>query len=77
MAGKCRHGAPDAWPDRPVGVPDPVHRSDGVLVQPEPAQCGLGGCWVDNGTHLQQVGPNLTAPGGGVCIAQAGQVRCP
>jgi hypothetical protein len=43
---------------------------------PQPAVCDAGGCWANDGTHLQHVPPTLTSPGG-VCSLQGGLVYCP
>jgi hypothetical protein len=43
---------------------------------PAPAQCDPGGCWVDDGSHLQYVPPTLVTPRGR-CTQQGALVYCP
>lgn len=59
------------WP-APVLPPPPV----AIERAPLPAQCGPGGCWADDGSHLRHVPPSLVGPAG-LCIQQGGQVYCP
>ena len=42
---------------------------------PVPATCDGNGCWVNDGTHMRQVPPNLMGPNG-MCTQQGGQVYC-
>jgi hypothetical protein len=58
-------GAPSV-PPPPVGVPH----------FPAPAQCDPGGCWVNDGSHLQYVPPTLATPRG-PCTRQGALVYCP
>lgn len=43
---------------------------------PAPAACDPGGCWSNDGSHLQYVPPSLAGPRG-LCTQQGGQVYCP
>ena len=43
---------------------------------PAPAACDPGGCWSNDGSHLQYVPPSLAGPRG-LCMQQGGQVYCP
>lgn len=62
-------------PSPPLTAPMPPPP---VAVQrpPTPAHCDGGGCWSDNGQHLQILPPNLAGPNG-QCVPHAGQVYCP
>jgi hypothetical protein len=53
------------------GPPPPV----AVERLPVPATCDGNGCWVNDGTHMRQVPPNLMGPNG-MCAQQGGQVYC-
>lgn len=65
-------------PQRVAPLPPPVLPPPPVAIEraPLPAQCGPGGCWTDDGSHLRHVPPSLVAPGG-LCIQQGGGVYCP
>lgn len=66
-------------PSRPPGlVAAPVPPPSPVAVQrpPRVTHCDAGGCWVDDGSGLRQVGPGLAGPAG-LCTQQAGVVYCP
>jgi len=66
--------APIAQPSlpAPVAPPPPV-----AIDRPAtPANCDPGGCWSNDGTHLQHLPPNLAGPRG-LCTQQGGLVYCP
>ena len=57
----------------PAAPPPPV-----AIDRPAaPALCDGAGCWVDNGTHLQQVPPASLVGPRGLCTNRAGQLYCP
>ena len=76
----------------PIHVPPPIITPPGVsppmggpaLAPPpaaiqrpsSPAQCDGTSCWVNGGTHLQPLPPNLVGPRG-QCIPHGGLVYCP
>jgi hypothetical protein len=62
----------------PLQIPLPVPPPPPVAIQrpPSPALCDAGGCWSNDGTHLQQVPPTLIGPRG-LCSQQGGVVYCP
>jgi hypothetical protein len=62
----------------PLNIPAPTLAPPPVAIQrpPAPALCDAGGCWSNDGTHLQQVPPTLYGPRG-LCTQQGGQVYCP
>lgn len=64
---------PIAAPSLPPLLPPPPP----VAVEhlPVPATCDGNGCWVNDGTHMQQVPPSLLGPNG-LCSQQAGLVYC-
>lgn len=59
-----------ALPTAPVSPPVAIQRPA------TPAYCDGGGCWSDNGQHLQVLPPNLAGPNG-QCVPHAGLVYCP
>lgn len=65
--------APRAAPLPALPAPPPPVT---VTRPPTPLTCDGGGCWVDDGTHLRQLPPNLAGPRG-QCTAHAGMVYCP
>jgi hypothetical protein len=60
------------------GLPAPVAPTPPVAIDrpSTPANCDPGGCWTNNGSHLQLLPPNLMGPRG-LCTQQGGQVYCP
>jgi hypothetical protein len=62
----------------PVPVPVPAAPAPPVAIQrpPVPALCDAGGCWTNDGSHLQQLPPGLIGPRG-LCTQQGGLVYCP
>ena len=62
----------------PLQVPVPVPAPPPVAIQRPgaPALCDAGGCWSNDGTHLQQVPPTLIGPRG-LCTQQGALVYCP
>jgi hypothetical protein len=53
----------------PAPAPAP-RRGDAVV------SCDPGGCWANDGSRLQRVGPNLWGPRG-VCTLQGASLQCP
>jgi hypothetical protein len=39
--------------------------------------CDAGGCWADDGSRLNRVGPNLSAGSRGLCVQQGNLLTCP
>jgi hypothetical protein len=62
-----------AAPLPPPNLPPPPVAIDRL---PSPALCDAGGCWTNDGTHMQHVPPTLIGPRG-LCMQQGGQVYCP
>ena len=62
----------------PLQVPVPAPAPPPVAIQrpPAPALCDAGGCWSNDGTHLQQLPPSLIGPRG-LCTQQGGLLYCP
>jgi hypothetical protein len=59
-------------------VPVPLPAPPPVAIQrpPAPALCDAGGCWTNDGTHLQQLPPGQIGPRG-LCTQQGGLLYCP
>jgi hypothetical protein len=56
----------------PAALPPPVFiERPGVVTN-----CDAHGCWADDGTRLQRVGPQQVGPRG-PCVVQAGALLCP
>ena len=65
-------------PRRPAAAAAPTQLAPPVAIE-RPAVltgCDAHGCWADDGTRLQRVGPQQIGPRG-PCIAQAGTLLCP
>jgi len=70
----------------PASAPAPSRSTAGPappLPRPAPAErpyaitsCDPGGCWANDGTRLNRVGPSLWGPRG-VCTVQGSLVQCP
>ena len=69
----------------PASAPAPSRSTAGSpppLPRPGPAEpyaitsCDPGGCWANDGTRLNRVGPSLWGPRG-VCTVQGSLVQCP
>jgi hypothetical protein len=60
----------------PIPVPAPAPPPVAIQRPPAPALCDAGGCWSNDGTHLQQLPPSLIGPRG-LCTQQGGLVYCP
>ena len=60
----------------PIGVPAPPAPPITIERPASPAVCDAGGCWVDDGTHLRRVPPDLRGPTG-LCSNVGGQLYCP
>lgn len=60
----------------PVPVPAPAPPPVAIQRPPLPAVCDAGGCWTNDGTHLQQLPPSLIGPRG-LCTQQGGLLYCP
>jgi hypothetical protein len=63
----------------PVATPPPLAP---VIPVPAPrpqfiTSCDPGGCWANDGTRLQRVGPNLSAGSRGLCVAHGNLLTCP
>jgi hypothetical protein len=67
-----------AVPSRPVPIAAPTPPPPPVAIDrpASPAICDAGGCWVNDGTHLRMVPPDLRGPTG-LCSNLGGQVYCP
>ncbi|MBK6007677.1 hypothetical protein JJB11_16375 [Ramlibacter ginsenosidimutans] len=67
-----------APPSQPVPIAAPTPPPPPVAIDrpASPAVCDGGGCWVDDGTHLRRVPPDLRGPGG-LCSNLGGQLYCP
>ncbi|HUP08104.1 MAG TPA: hypothetical protein VMU47_13175 [Caldimonas sp.] len=39
--------------------------------------CDAGGCWANDGSRLNRVGPNLSAGSRGLCVQQGSLLTCP
>ena len=63
---------PPPRPASPSPPPAPVRIDRPATV----TGCDPGGCWVDDGTRLRHVAPNVVGPNG-PCALVAGVVRCP
>ena len=55
----------------PVAPPPPVHIERPATM----TGCDLNGCWTNDGSRLQRVGPNLLGPNG-LCTLQGGVAFC-
>jgi hypothetical protein len=67
-------------PPRPAAVATPPAPPPPPVTISRPAaitMCDPGGCWDSEGRRLNQVGPMLLGPRGGVCTVQGGVVLCP
>ena len=57
--------------------------SSAALVAPQPPRpqsivsCDAGGCWANDGTHLDRFGPALSAGSRGLCTQQGALLTCP
>ena len=59
-----------AGPPPPAPRPAPAERPYAIT------SCDPGGCWANDGTRLNRVGPSLWGPRG-VCTVQGSLVQCP
>lgn len=72
---------PHASPARPAAqaAPLPAAPRPGPVPVPVPAAvtlCDANGCWTNNGTRLQRLGPGLVGPTG-ICTVQGTLLHCP
>jgi hypothetical protein len=69
--------APPSQP-MPIAAPTPPPPPPPIAIDrpAAPALCDGSGCWVNDGTHLQRVPPDLRGPGG-LCSNLCGQLYCP
>ena len=65
-------------------LPRPVPLTPIVPVSPQPGtrpqfitSCDAGGCWANDGSRLNRVGPNLSAGSRGLCVQQGNLLTCP
>jgi hypothetical protein len=68
--GALPAATPPTTPPGPV-IPLPAPRPQYIT------SCDPGGCWANDGTRLQRVGPNLSAGARGLCVAHGNLLTCP
>jgi hypothetical protein len=77
--------SPESVPPPQVDLPLRVTPHPGPALPPPPVAidrpgtagfCDGNGCWIDGGTHLRQLGPNLMGPNG-LCTQQGLLISCP
>lgn len=80
------------WAQQPIAVPPPIieppARPPAVAAPAQPpaavaierprtlSGCDANGCWVNDGTRLQHIGPHGMGPSG-LCALQGGLPHCP
>ena len=67
------------WPAPPRSRAEPPAPTRPAVAPERPyaiTSCDAGGCWANDGTRLNRVGPNLVGPRG-FCSVQGSLVQCP
>jgi hypothetical protein len=67
-----------------TALPHPVPLTPIVPTSPQAGprpqfitSCDAGGCWANDGSRLNRVGPNLSAGSRGLCVQQGNLLSCP
>ena len=67
------------WLSRPLRVDSQVLEVKGETGTEKPyaiTSCDAGGCWANDGSRLNRLGPNLWGPRG-ICTVQGSLLQCP